>query len=82
MSREWGGLLTSVGNFYTPLLALIEGAVDAGFIKRENLALLRIVDLGDAAANKDESRATEWGAAAIAALKEWSLPVSLDVARS
>jgi hypothetical protein len=64
-----------VNNFYTPLRALFEGAVGSGFIKAENLSLVRIIDLpGDG--NTDASRAAEWGAAAVEALRQWSLPVS------
>lgn len=65
----------SVNNFYTPLRALFEGAVGSGFIKAENLSLVRIIDLpGDG--NTDASRAADWGAAAVEALRQWSLPVS------
>lgn len=52
---------------------MFESAVAAGFIKPENLSLVKVVDIGDAAENADESRAGEWGAAAIRALKEWQL---------
>ena len=58
--------------------ALFENAVEAGFISPENLSLLRIVDLdGGATANADEARAGEWGQAALLALQQWSIAVSL-----
>jgi hypothetical protein len=53
-----------VGNFYTPMVALLEGGVSAGFIAPQNLSLLKVVDLeGGAEANADE----------------WSLPVGTVV---
>lgn len=70
-------VVLNVKNFYTPLRALLEGGAESGFIKKENLSLLRIVDLpGGAEANADEAKAEEWGDAAIRALKEWHIPVS------
>jgi hypothetical protein len=71
---------TSVGNFYTPMVALLEGGVSAGFIAPQNLSLLKVVDLeGGAEANADDSKADQWGAAVLKALKEWSLPVGTVV---
>ncbi|EKD01354.1 hypothetical protein A1Q2_04342 [Trichosporon asahii var. asahii CBS 8904] len=68
-------VVLNVKNFYTPLRALLEGGAESGFIKKENLSLLRIVDLpGGAEANADEAKAEEWGDAAIRALKEWHIP--------
>lgn len=64
-----------MNNFYSPLRALFEGAVTAGFVKSENLALVRIIDLPNDG-NTDASRAAEWGAAAVEALRQWALPVS------
>jgi hypothetical protein len=61
---------------YSPIKDLLKNAVEAGFIAEKNLALVQIVDLEDAAANDDESRAGEWGAATVKALKDWSLEVS------
>lgn len=70
-------VVLNVRNFYTPLRALLEGGAESGFIKKENLSLLRIVDLpGGAEANADPARAQEWGDVAIQALKEWHIPVS------
>lgn len=64
-----------MNNFYSPLRTLFEGAVSSGFIKPENLSLVRIIDLpGDG--NTDGSRAAEWGPAAVDALRQWALPVS------
>lgn len=48
--------------------------MSSGFIKPENTSLVQIVNLGDAEANADETRAHEWGAVAIQALREWSPP--------
>lgn len=67
--------LTQVNNFYSPLRALFETAVSAGFIKAENLFLVKIIDLPNGG-NTDASRAAEWGQAAVDALREWALPVS------
>ena len=62
-----------VGNFYAPIRTLLDGAVAAGFIKEENLALVQIIDLpGGKAANFEEAKADEWGPAAVKALQEWS----------
>lgn len=61
---------------YSPVKDLLKNAVEAGFIAEKNLALVQIVDLEDAAANDDESRAGEWGAATVKALQNWSLEVS------
>lgn len=48
----------------------------SGFIAPENLSLMRIVDLpGGEVDNADESKAGEWGPAAVKALKEWSTEV-------
>lgn len=62
-----------VNNMYSPLRALLESSVASGFIKPENLSLMHIIDLPGG--NTDGGRAEEWGAAAIEALREWSLPV-------
>lgn len=65
-----------MGNFYAPVKTLLDGAVAAGFIKEENLALVQIIDLpGGKAANFEEAKADEWGPAAVKALQEWSAPV-------
>lgn len=70
-------VVLNVNNFFTPLRALFEHGADEGFIKKENLQLLRIVDLpGGAEANADISKAGEWGEAALRALKEWHIPVN------
>jgi hypothetical protein len=61
---------------YSPIKDLLKNAVEAGFIAEKNLALVQIVDLEDAAANDDESRAGEWGPATVKALQDWSLEVS------
>jgi hypothetical protein len=64
------------------LKKLFEDSVDAGFINPENVALVTFVDLpGGEAANADESRAEQWGEAAINALRDWSQPVCLSVAK-
>ncbi len=48
----------------------------SGFIAPENLSLMRIVDLpGGELDNADETKAGEWGSAAVKALKEWSTEV-------
>ncbi|KLT43633.1 hypothetical protein CC85DRAFT_284341 [Cutaneotrichosporon oleaginosum] len=66
-------IVLNMNNYYSPLRALFEGAVASGFIKAENLALVRIIDLpGDG--NTDGARAAEWGPAAVEALRQWSLP--------
>ncbi|KAL7424079.1 hypothetical protein Q5752_001664 [Cryptotrichosporon argae] len=68
-------IIMNIGNFYSPLLAQFEKAVEAGFIARKNLSLMRIVDLpGGEAANADEAKAGEWGAVAIKSLEEWTVP--------
>ena len=69
-------LLMIVGGFYDHADALFKTAVEAGFIAPQNLALCRVVDLpGGKDANKDESRAGEWGDVAVQALRDWSFSV-------
>lgn len=65
----------TVDNFYTPLRDLVESAAKSGFINPENLSLVKIVDLDGEGGNSDESRAEEWGGAAIKALKEFTFSV-------
>ncbi|GMK58875.1 hypothetical protein CspeluHIS016_0603170 [Cutaneotrichosporon spelunceum] len=69
-------IVLNVDNFYSPLRALLEGAVGSGFIKPENLSLLRIIDLPGEGGNSNAARAEEWGPAAVEALRQWSLPTS------
>ncbi|WVR05150.1 hypothetical protein IAU60_002162 [Kwoniella sp. DSM 27419] len=67
-------LILNIGNFYSHMEAQFQAAVEAGFIAPANLSLCKIVNLdGGEAANRDESKASEWGPAAIKALREWSL---------
>jgi hypothetical protein len=59
------------------LRKLFEDASESGFINPENLSLVSIVDLPEGeAANADESKAGEWGEAAVKALRDWSVSVS------
>lgn len=70
-------IILNIGNFFTHLYKQFENSVEAGFIAPNNLSLLRVVDLeGGEEANIDETRADEWGQAALKALKEWSVGVS------
>lgn len=70
-------IILNIGNFFTHLYKQFENSVEAGFIAPSNLSLLRLVDLeGGEEANIDETRADEWGQAALKALKEWSVDVS------
>nr|XP_018263733.1 lysine decarboxylase [Kwoniella dejecticola CBS 10117]OBR85891.1 lysine decarboxylase [Kwoniella dejecticola CBS 10117] len=70
-------LILNIGNFYTHLYNQFLSSVEAGFITQTNLSLLRLVNLeGGESANADESRASEWGDAALKALREWSLASS------
>lgn len=62
--------------------ALIENGVKAGFISAANAKLVEIVDIGDEAANDDESRAAEWGPLAVKTIQEWTFPVSTAIAVS
>lgn len=55
--------------------ALIANGVRTGFIAEKNASLVQIVDLGDEAANNDETRAAEWGPLALKTLQEWTFPV-------
>ncbi|BEI83620.1 hypothetical protein CcaverHIS002_0402240 [Cutaneotrichosporon cavernicola] len=66
-------IVLNMNNFYSPLRTLFEGAVASGFIKAENLSLLRIIDL-PSEGNTNAARAAEWGPAAVEALRQWSLP--------
>ncbi|WVW82973.1 hypothetical protein I302_104989 [Kwoniella bestiolae CBS 10118] len=67
-------LILNIGNFYTHLYNQFLSSVEAGFIAPSNLSLLKLVNLeGGEGANGDESRAEEWGQAAIKALDEWEL---------
>ncbi|WWC89939.1 uncharacterized protein L201_004868 [Kwoniella dendrophila CBS 6074] len=67
-------LILNIGNFYTHLYAQFLSSVEAGFIAPNNLSLLKLVDLeGGEKANSDESKAEEWGKAALKALDEWEL---------
>ena len=66
----------TVGNFYTYLRHQFHAAVEAGFIAKQNLSLVNIVDLpGGAAANADPTMSDQWGDAAVDALQTWSLEV-------
>ncbi|WVF72080.1 hypothetical protein IAT40_006892 [Kwoniella sp. CBS 6097] len=67
-------LILNIGDFYTHLKLQLDKAVEAGFISAANLTLCHIVNLAggeDDSLNSDESRAGEWGQAAIKALKDW-----------
>jgi predicted Rossmann-fold nucleotide-binding protein len=76
LSQGWR-LISTVNNLFTPLRKLFEDASESGFINPENLSLVSIVDLPEGeAANADESKAGEWGAAAVKALRDWSVSVS------
>ncbi|OXG21545.1 lysine decarboxylase [Cryptococcus neoformans Tu401-1] len=67
-------IILNISNFFTHLYKQFENSVEAGFIAPNNLSLLRLVDLeGGEEANIDETRADEWGQAALKALKEWSV---------
>ncbi|WRT67239.1 uncharacterized protein IL334_004205 [Kwoniella shivajii] len=67
-------IILNVGNFYTHLYDQFVSSVDAGFIAPANLSLLKLVNLeGGSTANADESKANEWGDAAIRALNDWDL---------
>lgn len=73
-------VVLNVNGFYTPLRQLLEGGAASGFIKRENLGLLQIVDLpGGEHASADAARAAEWGDVAVQALKEWHVPVRREL---
>ncbi|KAK8869710.1 hypothetical protein IAR55_000278 [Kwoniella newhampshirensis] len=66
-------LILNIGNFYTHLHQQFLASVEAGFIAPENLSLMQLVSLdGDDRANLDESRAGDWGAAAVKALEKWT----------
>ncbi|OCF41437.1 TIGR00730 family protein [Kwoniella heveanensis CBS 569] len=67
-------LILNIGNFYAHLKLQFVKAVEAGFIPAANLSLCQVVNLAggdDESLNSDESRAGEWGQAAIQALKDW-----------
>jgi hypothetical protein len=62
---------------YEPLKVLLRNSVEAGFINRENLSLVQILDLPPSATNDD------WGSTTIKALQEWTIDVSpVDIALS
>lgn len=67
----------NVKNFFTPLRTLLLNAADSGFIKQENLDLMKVVDLpGGAEGNAALESQDAWGELAVRYLKEWRLPVS------
>ncbi|WVN86766.1 uncharacterized protein L203_101938 [Cryptococcus depauperatus CBS 7841] len=75
-------LILNVGNFYTNLYKQFESSVEAGFISQENLSLLKLVNLeGGQNANSDETKATEWGQAAVTALQNWSMDLGTKLDR-
>ncbi|KAK0547413.1 CCR4-NOT regulatory complex component [Tilletia horrida] len=59
-------VLVNVNNFWSPLKALVEQAVQAGFILEKNSSLITFVDLDQAGPG------TDWGEAVVAAIERES----------
>ncbi|ORY24976.1 hypothetical protein BCR39DRAFT_499646 [Naematelia encephala] len=57
-------VVLNIGGFYTSLIALLDKAVEAGFIVAKNLSLLKVIDA-------DPSDPDSWGKAALDALNQW-----------
>ncbi|KAI0320336.1 hypothetical protein OF83DRAFT_1053375 [Amylostereum chailletii] len=61
-------LLLNVKKFYEPIRALIEGAINSGFIRKESKALAVFVDGPEDLAKHGTF---DWGTAALQALDQW-----------
>jgi len=63
-------VILNVLGFYDPLRALIKGAIASGFIKPINERLVIFID----SPRGIDPTVFDWGAAALAALDDWSTP--------
>ncbi|WVQ78377.1 hypothetical protein IAT38_000463 [Cryptococcus sp. DSM 104549] len=61
-------LILNIGGFYTHMQAQFEAAVEAGFIAKENLSLVKLVNLEGEGGNGDEGRA---GSGETQRLRRW-----------